>query len=253
MGGALPKTTVVEWRKHPEMVAFMSSYIPGHTEAEIRAAFMDAYGICLTESQIANFKTRYGIRSGTNGGRFEKGHESWNKGRPQAEWMGADAIKRTKATRFKKGQLPHNTRAIGDERVTKDGYIEVHVGQHRRSRANDQWVLKQRLVWERENGRSLKRDEVVLFADGDKRNFDPGNLVAVTMAENIELNRINRPYSDRDTLMSALAVVKLNQTISSAEKRERRCVSCGAPFMPRFKNQKRCDRCISAGRNDLNG
>lgn len=214
-------STVVRWRKHPEMVAFMTSYIPGHTEAEIRAAFMDAYGISLTESQIANFKARYGIRSGTHGGRFEKGNESWNKGRPQREWMGADAIERTKATRFKKGQLPHNTREVGEERVTKDGYIEVHVGQHRRSRANDQWVLKQRLIWEQHHGRPVPDGCKVIFCDGDRRNFNPENLLLVTDCELLIMNRGGTGWSDRGTAVFARELARVRSAIADAERRAR--------------------------------
>lgn len=248
MGRHLPTTTVVRWSKCPEMADFMLEIIPGHTEGEIRAAFSERFGIDLSESQIGNFKRRHGLRSGTHGGRFMKGAKSFNKGRRWSDYMPEESAARCRATQFRKGDLPHNARGVGEERVTKDGYVEVHVSQSRREKANDQWVLKQRLIWERENGRSLGPGEVVLFADGDKGNFDPGNLVAVTRAENIGLQRIGRPYRDRATLLAALGVVRLNSAISDAERKPRRCAECGREFKPRFRKQRRCDACIAAGR-----
>ena len=39
--------------------------------------------------------------------------------------MTPEAIERTKATRFKKGDKPGNHRKVGSERITVDGYIEI--------------------------------------------------------------------------------------------------------------------------------
>ena len=49
--------------------------------------------------------------------RFIKGQEPANKGKRIEEFMTADGIRRSSQTRFKKGQLPHNTKPIGYERV----------------------------------------------------------------------------------------------------------------------------------------
>lgn len=214
-------TTVVKWRKHPEMAAFMEEIIPGRTESEIRAAFLERFGIELTEGQIGNFKTNHGIRSGTHGGRFEKGHESWNKGRPQSEWMSAESIERSKATRFKRGELPHNTREVGEERVTKDGYVQVHVRQHRKDKLNDQWVLKQRLVWERHHGRPVPPGCKVVFCDGDQTNFDPDNLLLVTDEEMMRMNHGGTGWVDRETAEAARDLARVRSAIAGAQRRYR--------------------------------
>lgn len=216
---ALPTTTVIEWRKRPDMFEFMRSFIPGHTEPEIRAEFLARFGIELTEGQIANFKTRFGIKSGTHGGRFQKGRKSETKGRPQSEWMSAEAIERTRATRFKKGNIPHNTREVGEERVTVDGYVEVHVAQCRREKQNDQWVLKQRLVWERHHGMPVPEGCKVIFCDGNRRNFDPENLLLVTDEELMRMNREGTGWSDKETAESARGLARVRSAISKAERR----------------------------------
>lgn len=43
---------------------------------------------------------------------------------------------------------------------------------------NSQWSLKQNVVWEQANGRPLPSDHVVVFLDGDRRNYRPENLYA---------------------------------------------------------------------------
>lgn len=235
----------IDWAGHPEYVGFMRSFVPGHTEREIADAFEREFGIRLSDSKIGNFKARFGVRSGTAGGRFERGHVPANKGKTWDE-MGIPEEKRERmrATQFKPGNLPWTTRAVGEERVTRDGYIEVHVAQHRSERANDQWVMKHRLVWEEANGRALRPGEMVVFADGDKRNLDPGNLVAMTMAEHAIIVRSGIAYADRETCETAIRIARVKMAASRAGKRPRRCASCGEVFEPRYARQRRCDRCL---------
>lgn len=238
----------VRWSEHPEYGEFLRSAIPGRTEREIADVFEREFGIRLTRAQVKNAKARLGARSGTHGGRFEPGHVPANKGRTWDE-MGIpeESRERMRATQFKPKQVPHNARdlPIGSERLGKGGYIEVKVREHSPVPCSNKcWVMKQRLVWEEANGRRLKPGEVVLFCDGDRTNLDPENLVAVTQAENIGLYRIGRPYADRETLMDALKIVRLQFEIAKAEIRPRRCRACGEEFVPRFKHQRRCDRCL---------
>ena len=240
--------TYVLWQKNPEMVAFMMEFVLGHSWRQISKAFFERFGIELTRGQIKSFKHRYGVKCGVNGGRFNKGSVSPNKGRPQSEWMSEESREKCKPHWFKPGHLPRNAREIGEERETKDGYIEVHVSQRRKKKANDQWVFKHRLVWEQANRRELKPGEIVLFADGDQQNFDPDNLVAVTRVQNLMLRNMGCSYSDRETLEAALAVVDLKLAVSQAKKRPRACKACGVEFEPRFAHQARCDTCIKAGR-----
>lgn len=216
-------TTPVRWSCEPDMAAFMISFVPGHTENEIRAEFEQRFGIVLTEGQIANFKARHGIRSGTNGGRFTKGQKPWNKGRPQREWMGEEAIERTKETRFKKGQLPHNAREIGEERVTKDGYVQVHVRQRKKEKLNDQWVLKQRLVWEQVHGMPVPEGCKIIFCDGDKTNFDPENLLCVERKTLVRMNQMRGAgkvdWCDRATAEATAQIGRLSNAIGDALRR----------------------------------
>lgn len=235
----------VSWREHPEYDEFLRETVPGRIESEIADAFEREFGIRLTSSQVGNAKARLGVRSGTVGGRFEPGNVPANKGRTWDE-MGIpeDKRERMRSGQFKPGNLPWTTREVGEERVTKDGYVEVHVAQRRREKANDQWVLKQRLVWQEANGRRLRPDEMVVFADGDRRNFDPGNLVAMTMAEHAVIIRSGIAYADRETCETAIGIARLKMAASRASMRPRRCRRCGREFAPRYERQRTCDACL---------
>lgn len=232
-------------RKTAEEAAWLAERYPTTPNGDLLDAFERRFGIRLTTSQVGNAKARLGVRSGTVGGRFEPGNVPANKGMTWDE-MGIpeDKQEHMRSGQFKPGNLPWTTREVGEERVTKDGYVEVHVAQRRREKANDQWVLKQRLVWQEANGRRLRPDEMVVFADGDRRNFDPGNLVAMTMAEHAVIIRSGITYADRETCETAIGIARLKMAASRAAKRPRRCRRCGREFAPRYERQRTCDACL---------
>lgn len=92
-------------------------------------------------------------------------------------------LKKPNAGNFKKGNEPHNTNFNGHERVTKDGFLMIRV-----SKGN--YVLKARLIWEREN-ETLKENEVIRYKDGNKLNCSIENLYKINRTELIKEN-INR-------------------------------------------------------------
>lgn len=236
-----------------EMHEFMRECIPGRTEAEIAAAFEERFGIALTRSQVKNEKYRLGVRSGTFGGRFEPGNVPANKGRPIEEWMPSDASRAAVAAgRFKKGQMPVSARGIpvGSGRVDRQGYTWVKVAERPSlkeggcGRTNNNWRAKHVVVWEEAHGRPAPPRSMIVFADGDKSNFDPDNLVAVPRPLWAAISRCRIPYGDRETLEVAMDVARAKSAIQAARKRPRRCASCGEEFSPRYARQRRCDACL---------
>ena len=223
------------WRKDPgvfgqaqrkytdEELGFVRDYAPGHSEREIIAAFAGRFGRTLTIPQVGNLKCKLGVKSGTVGGRFEKGHVPWTKGRTWDEQgRSEEARAASLATCFKPGGLPHNTRPLLDERISKDGYVEVHVGLHRKRRPNDQWVSKAQLVWEQANGREWPEGCRSMFADGDRRNFDPGNIVPVPDGlYTIVCGAVpgGLEWHDRESLEVAITMAKVIAARRRLEKR----------------------------------
>ena len=128
-------------------------------------------------------KKSEGYRSETskrqNTGQFKKGHVSHNKGK-KGVFFGSVR------NQFKKGHQPHNALNIGDEREDKDGYIWVKIGTGKSK--YDRWKPKHHVIY----GEPVPKGMILIFKDGNKRNFDKSNLELITKAENMKRNTIYR-------------------------------------------------------------
>lgn len=80
-----------------------------------------------------------------------------------------------KATMFKKGNKPHNTKEVGYRRFDKDGYIEI--------KTESGFVFEHRLIWEHNYGK-IPEGHVIIFKDTDKTNLELGNLECISLEEN---------------------------------------------------------------------
>lgn len=114
--------------------------------------------------------------------RFRKGHATWNRGMKGLDIGG-------KKSRFKEGNLPHTYRPIGAERISKEGILWRKVADTRCKKID--WRPVHVIEWERVNG-PLPAGKVVIFADGNRRNFDSANLLALTRAEFMKRNSVHR-------------------------------------------------------------
>lgn len=248
--GIKPPNSPTRWTGG--MDAYFREIAPGRSEAEIADLFELRFGIRLTPGRIGNAKTRLGVRSGTVGGRFEKGHEPANKGKTWDETgMPPEARERILATCFKPGHMPRNAdgKPVGYERVGRDGYAEVKVAERPSSPdRNDNFRLRHRLVWEEANGRPVPPSSMIVFADRDKRNFDPGNLVCVPRAEWATICKLGLAYHDRESLEAAMLTARLVQRARRLERSERMRPTCGRAYVPEYGDQRRCRTCIDAGR-----
>lgn len=246
MGNALPTTHAVRWT--PERTAWFRAFVPGHTESEISAEHERVFGAPLSKGQIGNAKTKLGVRSGTHGGRFQKGCDGGFK----SEEHRRKFMEAGRATRFKKGQLngiaAQREQPVGSERVNKDGYVEVKVAEGLQSSPTSNFRPKHHVVYEQAYG-SIPRGCNVVFADGDKRNFDPSNLVVVPRGLWATISRKHIAYWDAESLGTAMNIARLVSARHAAQKRPRPCRKCGAVFEPRYAHQRTCDACLGARGN----
>jgi len=231
----------------PERVEWLRGFAPGHDIYEIIDEFERLYGIKLSKYAMKNAKQRYGAKSGTNVGQFQKGQEPPNKGKSWDE-MGVSERARAniRRTQFKRGDVPQNGAAIplGSERVDPDGYVYVKTSMlSSRPCKNDCWTLKHRVVYEQHNG-PIPDGYMVVFADHDNRNFDPVNLVAVPRDLWAVINKRSIAYWDADSLRTAMLIAKVDRARYAAQKRPRKCRKCGEEFEARFPNQRTCDSCL---------
>lgn len=159
----------------PEMLDWLADEYKVRTIGDLVDDFNAQFSMNATKSALLGTCKRYGIKSGRDG-RFNKGQESWNKGKKMP--FNANSAK----TQFKKGQRPQNTKYLGHERVSKDGYVEIsvaetnpHTGFHRR------YVLKHRYLWEQQHG-PVPDGMCLKCLDGDKTNCDPSNWECIDRA-----------------------------------------------------------------------
>jgi len=139
-------------------------------------------GLKKTEAYMKEELARQGARLRVVGvgTRYHKGNVPANKGKQ----MPVHVYEKCKWTMFKKGQVPHNTRYDGHERVTKDGYVELRLRE-------GVYVLKHRHVWEQAYG-AIPKGHLVVFKDRNPLHISLDNLELITQEENMRRNTIHR-------------------------------------------------------------
>ncbi len=179
--------------------------------AEAHADFAKAFG--RADVSLLNFNAlckRKGWLTGRTG-HFEPGRGSWNKGKPHP--ARGNAVK----TQFKPGLVPANIKPMGDERIGKDGYVEMKVPvRNPYTGHSSRYMHKHRYLWEQANG-PLPPGMALKSLDGDKQNCDPANWVAIPRALLPRLaggrwGRISYDDAPAELKPAIMAIAKLEHT-----------------------------------------
>ncbi len=212
----------VFWSKEPEMEAWMLEHDHGQRTDSLSDEFRGRFGFGLSRGQINQFRASHGKRT-------RKPHGGGKKRVP-----------------------------IGTERASKDGYIVIKVrAEADVAMSKDNWMLKHVWVWEQANGRKLPDGHMVMFADKDKRNFDPDNLVAVPKKLIGVINSLHVEWHDRKSLEAVVAIARIRVARNRAEASIKRvCPCCGKEFdnIHRLESGRGnirstvCEECGMAGR-----
>lgn len=194
--------------KYPEEVQrFIQENYIGVGPKEMAARLNETFGTDYTHSQMKAWYKNHNLDSGVTG-HYPKGHVPANKGKKGFSTEGM------KATQFKKGQMPPNYLPVGTERVNGDGYVDIKIADPKK------WRGKHLLVWEAANG-PLPQGYVVIFGDGDRRNFDLDNLILVSRAQLARLNQNHLIQNDAELTRSGILVADLISKISERKKRKK--------------------------------
>jgi len=209
----------MSWKYTEEHIQFLKDNVKGISHSELVKKFNEEFGMNVSEQALMSLKSKYGLKSGYvrmggNRGSFKKDHRPWNKG--------TVGLTKANKTSFKKGAIPPNYRPTGSERIDmKDGYLYVKVSDAPSpglSRLG--WRLKHQLLWEQYNG-PIPTGYNVIFADRNKRNFDIDNLILVSDAELLEMNRQGLIFEDPELTKTGASLAKLNRKIY--EKNAKKC------------------------------
>ncbi|WP_292130925.1 HNH endonuclease signature motif containing protein [Mesorhizobium sp.] len=158
-----------------------------------------------TPAKLHSLRKRMGWKTGRTG-HFEKGAAPWSKGKKLP--YNANSA----ATRFKKGQMPHNYRGPGHESTDEDGYVWIVLDQRNPWTGAATWrVHKHRHLWEQANG-PVPDGHVLKCLDGDRSNSDPSNWEAVPIGLLPRLNgKSGRNYDEAPSNLkpTIMAIAKL--------------------------------------------
>lgn len=197
-------------RYSEEQKKFIIENYKGKYSKELAAMFNQHFNTNITAKEIKNFRNNNKLNSGLTG-QFQKGQVSHNKGKKQTEFMSKEAIERTKATRFKKGNIPKNYRPVGSERINKDGYVEVKISDP------NKWDTKNRVVYRKYFG-EIPEGCKVIYADGNKLNNDPNNLILVSNSEELIMNRHNLIFNSKDLTTTGHLIAKVVDKTNKLKK-----------------------------------
>lgn len=178
----------------PEQVDFIKS-IAHLSRIEMANLFNEKYNEQRTNKSMQRFCSKHKLTGVENTGRFNKGVQTWNKGK--TGYMGANR------TSFNKGNKPHNTRPLWSERIcSKDGFVHIKVSE------KNGFVLKHRWVWQ-QAGLEIPTGMMLCFKDGNKLNCDLANLMLMKKSELLRYNQKYSRYSTPENNETLLILGKL--------------------------------------------
>lgn len=186
-----------------EQKLFLAKNIKGRTRKELCEMFNTYFGLNLGLNQITAYIKNNGLRSGIDA-RFTEGSKPWNKGKKGIYTGGSQ-------TQFKKGQRPHNYKPVGSERVNSDGYVDVKIADP------NKWRAKHQLLWEEENG-PIPKGYVIIFGDGDRRNFQQDNLILVSKSQLAILNKNQLIKDNADLTRVGIVIADIYKKIGERKK-----------------------------------
>ncbi|MEC0131512.1 HNH endonuclease signature motif containing protein [Paenibacillus odorifer] len=186
---------------------FISTNIHGRYVLELTSMFNEKFDVEIQPSQMRAFIKNNGLKSGIDA-RIKLGSVPPNKGKKKL-WSGGEN------TQFKKGHKPHNYVPIGSERVNGDDYVDIKVADP------NKWRGKHLIVWEQRQNRTVPKGHAVIFGDGNRRNFDPDNLILVTRGQLVIMNKRGLIQKDAELTRSGVILADIIQKMG--ERKRSKC------------------------------
>nr|DAS75925.1 MAG TPA: HNH endonuclease [Bacteriophage sp.] len=191
-------------RYNKEELDYIREIAPGRHYHEIVEMFNKKFERQIDAKKLKETLGNHGISTGLTG-RFEKGHVPVNKGK---KFPGTG-----NRTTFRKGNVPANKMNVGEDIITTDGYVKTKIAEP------NLWEYKHKLIWAEAHG-PIPEKHSVIFADGDKLNLSIDNLLLVSRAELLMLNRRRLISKNSELTKTGLNVVKVMNKVYKIKKGE---------------------------------
>ncbi len=193
-----------------DQVQFIRDNYTGRSVAEMTVLFNNRFETDRAQAQVKSLVDNRGINSGRTS-HFPRGNVPWN--------TGTKGLTTANKSSFKKGHPPANRKPIGSERIcSKGGFVLIKIAEKDPCTGfPTRYKHKHVHVYEQENG-PVPKGMVVALKDGDKTNCEPENLMLISRAELLNLNR--HGYKDMPAKLkpSVLALAKLQIKTWAKEK-----------------------------------
>lgn len=221
-------------------IKFLEKNIAGIYYEKLAELFNKHFKADYSVIQISNFCKRQGWKNGLPGGGQIPGKFRYVGGKPSAEIECfirdkvkkqnnselAESIKERFGLSYTAGHVKYirnclgikstsgrKYKPVGTERISPNGYTIVKISDT--GIFSDDWKFKHILIWENANG-SVPEGNVILFADQDRNNFDPDNLLCVSRSELSQLNKNKLLFENKDLTKTSVAILRHKAVIKKA-------------------------------------
>lgn len=191
-----------------EQKDFIVQNVKGRLSQELADLVNEEFDLQITAKQMITFKKNHGLVSGIDS-RFQKGSVPVNKGTRHVYNVGGNK------TSFQKGHTPKNYMPVGSERVNADDYVDIKIADP------NKWRGKHLIVWEKHNGRSVPLGHVVIFGDGNRRNFAPDNLLLVSRGQLAIMNRRGLIQNETELTKTGIIMADIYSKIGERKRKRR--------------------------------
>jgi hypothetical protein len=195
----------------PYHIKFLKGIVKGRSYAGITKMFNKQFGFAISEKAMSSLLKKHNLKNGRDC-RIRPGNVPPNKGRKGYCSLGSEK------GWFKPGQKPFNTLTLGSERISKDGYVEIKYSE-KSGPPKNRWKAKHTIIWEKVNG-PVPKGHVVVFADGNSRNFKLKNLVLVSRKELAVLNHMGLLASKNEHITKVSVNIARLKVLMADRKRD---------------------------------
>ena len=211
---------------YPEVVNdFIRQHHKGTPYKEMARMVNEEFGTDYTDQ---NMKQRYNslkLNSGLTG-RFEKGHIPASKGKTWDEFMPKESQERSRATCYKKGNVPVDHKEVGtigirsQHHTGKDDERKVY---YIKVAEPNKWEPLHHHNWKKVHG-DIPKNYVVAFVNGDSLDPREENLELVSRKVWATIKHWGLKYTNREEFEAAVLIAKGRQQINSIkqERKKRR-------------------------------
>lgn len=211
----------------PEITNYIKKNHKGKSTIELSDEVNKVFNIDTNSDSIQNLKSRIKRTEGfifepaKNDGCIKKGNIPMNKGKKWDDYLSKEKQERCRKTTYKKGNKSSNAVDIGEEHMRYSGskpddlgylYVKVCDGK-----GNKNWKPKQQVVYEQHHG-PIPPKHKVIFADGDRFNFNPDNLILVSNSEELIMNKRKLRYKDKELTRTGSIIAKVIDKTNKIQK-----------------------------------